>query len=399
MARIKKEESLGEEWLESITPVFATIFKLSLVLSVVTMGYLLYGLLVVKISNPSLNGIDQAGFQVIVGNLKTVGLVCLISTSVFALALTLAYYENKDMVVYVGALGAFLYFGLPYLMGRLIVAQNGSQNPGTDAILGSLQGAGKFVVIVAAIRGAIAAVDWIRAGPTLKKPSVGVADKEKASIVKQRKMTAFSPCWNLPYCRDSIKEKCPAYLARKRCWKFGRGCYCDEEMIQAIVSGLDGGGADSYALRATTGVTRPRPSKPKRKGKPPCAKCYIYQEHQNLKHKLLSNFMLPAAILICVVLYKPYTAAYAVALQHGRQWWQRMAFSTHMEKSALPHYKGEWGGGSHVSEGDRLIAQRDAEIQKRFDRWTMVFVLAMLATFVLVYLSKLLEFFIFKLNW
>ena len=84
-------------------------------------------------------------------------------------------------------------------------------------------------------------------------------------------------------CREVIRKQCPAYLAKKRCWKFGRGCYCDEEMISRIIRGesLD-------VIKAPTRMSR--------EGKPPCGRCYIYIEHQSHKFRMLSPLALPATL-------------------------------------------------------------------------------------------------------
>jgi hypothetical protein len=396
MSRIKKEEELGQSFLDAAVPFFSWLFRISLIISVLTLGYLLYAMLVIKVANPAQNQITRDGFATIVGNLKLVGLACTLSTGVFALSITIAYFHVKDLILYMGAVGALFHFGMPFLFARLIVSQNGQGNDATDAILGSLTSAGKFVLVVAVLRGIIAAIDWIRMGPTIKKPTVGVEQREKASVVKQRKMTALSPCWQLPYCRDSIKEKCPAFIAKRRCWKFGRGCYCDEEMIQAIVRGMDGGNADSYSRQATTGIA---PKRKKPEGKPPCGKCYIYLEHQRLKHKLLSNFMLPLAILLCIGIWKPYCAVYEVAMVHGRQLWNQFAFKGKVAEHNGPGRFDDWQKAGDDSTGQRMIERREQEQAKKFELWQKVFVMAMVAVFILVYISKALEFIIFRLHW
>jgi len=396
MSRIKKDEELGQNFLDAAVPFFSWLFKICLAVSVLTLGYLLYAMLVVKVANPELNQIRPEALDTIVGNLKLVGLVCTISTSVFALSITIAYFHVKDLILYMGAVGALFHFGMPFLFARLIVSQNGQGNAATNAILGSLTSGGKFVLVVAVIRGVFAAVDWIRMGPTIKKPSVGFEQREKASVLKQRKMNALSPCWQLPYCRDSIKEKCPAFVAKRRCWKFGRGCYCDEEMIQAIVRGMDSGNTDTYARQATTGIA-PRPKK--REGKPPCGKCYIYLEHQRLKHKLLSNFMLPLAIIICVGLWKPYCAVYEVAMVHGQHLWNQFAFKGKVADRSGPGRLDDWQNADKGSTGQQMIERREQEQAKTFELWQRVFVMLMIAVFILVYISKALEFIIFRLHW
>lgn len=397
MARIKKEETLGADLFESVAPLFRAIFTLSSVVTVVSLGYLLYALFIVKVGNPSLNQISSASMEQIAANLRMVGGICVIATAIFAVSVTLAHFENRDLILYMGALGFGFWFGFAFLVDW-IVGQHGGNPAAPNAAVGALalsvKKAGMCALVVALLRGAVVLFEWIREGPSLRKPTVGVAQREKASVIRQRKMNAASPCWQLPYCRDSIRDKCPAFVAKKRCWKFGRGCYCDEQMIQSIVSGMDGGNTDSYAKAATTGITK----KVKPRSKPPCGKCYIFLEHQNLKYKFMGNFIVPAAVLVCIALWKPYTTVYDAALVRGQALWERMAFSTKVQRDEGPSRQQRWAEGDHISEGDRLAAEkRDQNIEK-FNNWARVFVMVVLAMFVLIYLSKALEFAVFRLH-
>jgi len=43
---------------------------------------------------------------------------------------------------------------------------------------------------------------------------------------------AFAPCWQLPFCRKAIKDSCPIYHARTKCWQHGVGCMCEQNIIQ-----------------------------------------------------------------------------------------------------------------------------------------------------------------------
>src|SRR5262249_18302282 len=47
----------------------------------------------------------------------------------------------------------------------------------------------------------------------------------------------FAACWQLPFCRDGIRTKCPIYHAKTKCWKELVGCMCEENIILLAMGG------------------------------------------------------------------------------------------------------------------------------------------------------------------
>lgn len=102
-------------------------------------------------------------------------------------------------------------------------------------------------------------------------------------------------CYQLPFCRKFVRERCPIYHARRTCWKEGVGCMCEEEVIRGAMESRtipkDIVAAAKYIpvnnkLTASQKLDR-------------CKQCVIYNEHQKHKYKL----MLPVTVLILVGLY------------------------------------------------------------------------------------------------
>ena len=44
-------------------------------------------------------------------------------------------------------------------------------------------------------------------------------------------------CWQLPYCREQVREKCPIFKRRQGpCWWYKEGCMCEERIVlQAMI--------------------------------------------------------------------------------------------------------------------------------------------------------------------
>ena len=52
-----------------------------------------------------------------------------------------------------------------------------------------------------------------------------------------RKNVFMGKCWQLPYCRKFVREKCPIYHAQRTCWKELVGCMCEESVIRVAMEG------------------------------------------------------------------------------------------------------------------------------------------------------------------
>ena len=163
-----------------------------------------------------------------------------------------------------------------------------------------------------------------RRGPDLTALQYGKgAKKEK---VPKALIAATAKCWQLPFCREGIRVKCPIYLGRTKCWKERVGCMCEENIILLATGGEEHKPTDmtkevgfvaigdliskSEAEKRTTMNTRqgPRgvriPTNPhltdgqKRER---CRNCIIYNEHQRMKYQLLAPLVtvaVPALVFL-----------------------------------------------------------------------------------------------------
>jgi hypothetical protein len=125
---------------------------------------------------------------------------------------------------------------------------------------------------------------------------------------------AFAKCWQLPFCRESLRKKCPIYHARTKCWKERVGCMCEENVIRLAMGGEDEQKPVDMTKEAgfvpigdliTKSEKEERKSIPTRPGprgvriptnphltesqkKMRCHNCIIFNEHQRQKYQLLS---------------------------------------------------------------------------------------------------------------
>ncbi|MCW5937296.1 MAG: hypothetical protein KIT11_08325 [Fimbriimonadaceae bacterium] len=102
-------------------------------------------------------------------------------------------------------------------------------------------------------------------------------------------------CWQLPYCRKFVRERCPIYHARRTCWKERVGCMCEESVIR---NAMEGRVIPSDMVAAAKYIPVNNKLLPEQKAER-CRQCVIYNEHQKHKYKLL----LPVTILLFVAAY------------------------------------------------------------------------------------------------
>ncbi len=172
---------------------------------------------------------------------------------------------------------------------------------------------------------------------TLEKEKLTYGGEARAGIPKRTSLLA--KCWEGPYCREFIRATCPIFLARKACWREKRGCYCEEDIVSAAASKvqgvqlemvptqrpltpssaaasaapviradqitvISGGGAAHVPMEnvggvgGNSGTSFRRVQLTHRQKIERCKNCVIYNEHEREKYKI----MMPAAVLATLVL-------------------------------------------------------------------------------------------------
>jgi hypothetical protein len=111
-------------------------------------------------------------------------------------------------------------------------------------------------------------------------------------------------CWQLPFCRKFVRERCPIYHAKRTCWRERVGCMCEEEVIgQAMANRAIPRDAVAAAKFIPVNNRLPMAAKIQR-----CKQCVIYNEHQKHKYRLAVPAVLVFYILAVVAGYGPLMA-------------------------------------------------------------------------------------------
>lgn len=89
-------------------------------------------------------------------------------------------------------------------------------------------------------------------------------------------------CWQLPFCRKFVRERCPIYHAKRTCWRERVGCMCEEEVIRNAMENRPIP-KDLVAATKYIPINNKLPLEAKKER---CRQCVIYNEHQKHKYKL-----------------------------------------------------------------------------------------------------------------
>jgi hypothetical protein len=192
------------------------------------------------------------------------------------------FWEEEIMVAANLAFAFLLFFSSALLPMAFSMAAPGGVNKGVEAGYDGLGLAGKiylgfaFIILIADIALRVKTRSEQGAKKDSLKYGKGVTEES------DRKNVFMGKCWQLPYCRKFVREKCPIYHAQRTCWKELVGCMCEESVIRVAMEGKP---VSKEAL--LSGAAIPRNNKISDVAKRErCKTCVIYNEHQKHKYKL-----------------------------------------------------------------------------------------------------------------
>lgn len=127
-----------------------------------------------------------------------------------------------------------------------------------------------------------------------------------------RQNVLLGKCWQLPYCRKFVREKCPIYHAKTSCWKHMVGCMCEESVIRSAME--DKPIAKGQLLSAVYIPQNNKLTVAQKRER--CHQCVIYNEHQRHKYKVSMPLAVGSFLLVYLVFHGPlYHAVEGMCLQ------------------------------------------------------------------------------------
>jgi hypothetical protein len=217
----------------------------------------------------------------------------ILTVGVIALGVGSTYlYWGEEILGAIQLLLAGAFFFAPVYLPLIF---GGTTNEASGAAYGALQAAGSILGAIGII---VMVVDLSQRMKLRVTKGVKADQLRYGKGVKEdpdRQNVFLGKCWQLPYCRKFVRERCPIYHSKRTCWKERVGCMCEEEVIR---NAMENRPVPKDALLAANMIPRNNRLTMAQKQER-CRNCVIYNEHQKHKYKA----MLPATLLFFIAVY------------------------------------------------------------------------------------------------
>ncbi len=227
--------------------------------------------------------------------LRNVGLMQpILGVSMVAVGIGAAYlFWGEEAVSAVAIVIAAILFFMPLYLPTMTAGPD--SNEAVRRAYAALQDGGTCLglisIISLVVQVGIKARDRVKTGVKADSLKYGKGVKEET----EKNNVFLGKCWQLPYCRKFVRERCPIYHSRRTCWKELTGCMCEEEVIKGA---MENRVIPKDALLAAKMIPRNARLTVQQKQER-CRNCVIYNEHQRHKYQAL----LPAVLIFYVVTY------------------------------------------------------------------------------------------------
>lgn len=242
---------------------------------------------------------SAADREYMLNGIRIAGIALRWSSSIVVASLILRFFLEEVIGISLSAGGLLIFFGIPALF------QNGDAVTGKDAqavaaqALSHVCAAGLIVLVPGlsmVLRDGILRI-WR-----------GISDKRVvehrrdflAGRSRQKSFKLIHNCWDMPHCRDFVRDVCPAFTKKKSCWRMKSGCYCDETTILKAMAGEVTDNEHYRGFMEALTASRPKDNvKGSAKAKRArCRRCVIYTDHQREKYRVAAPMVFPAVGLI-----------------------------------------------------------------------------------------------------
>ena len=301
-----------------------TILWIALFVTGALLVYVGYGLFANVWTNPTYHGLDHASRERHLNNIGMVITAMRISSIIAIISMSICSFRDEGIGYVLSGAAAILYLGIPYATVEIFAAQSVGPSDATNLAVQGLQslwwiygGPGVLFVLIDMGRRFQAASE----NAAIQKANLKYGSNINKVTTKGQKF--LGRCWELPYCREHVRAKCPIFLRRRGpCWWYKEGCMCEERIVlQAVIAqdwkeqaaaatqkiGLTGapagGGIAPLENRLGLSANAPKQILSPSAKRDRCRKCIIYNEHQRQKYKLWVAVAL-VAIPTLLILFK-----------------------------------------------------------------------------------------------
>lgn len=272
--------------------------------AVLSLGYLLFIVLSDVLASPVVAG---SFLDDLIRNVSLARSVFAWSLWLVVISYSIRHYDTEASGFVVLIAGVACWVVLPYVVEANVSKASAAplQELGRS-LIASFQTSGGALMILGLLRVVIGRV-ILRSGSRrdARLPSSRFAAAEIASQRAEERPSPMRRCWELQFCRGSLRSNCPRFLEGTSCWKTRSGCYCDQGLATSLLnvvgarSRLEVAEEFEAAQRQTQALASSRRAGQKgKRPRPPCGECPIYLEHQTYKYRVVSWLAYPAAAAV-----------------------------------------------------------------------------------------------------
>lgn len=310
---------MNRDWSLWRADISRWLLQIGAIGAILGTAYLVYGGLKGYFVNP----VDPARVSMVANTLAYFLYCCgwLVSLGLIGL-----YWEWRPIGITMFLSSAFAWLVMPFVFAAISGSNTDLTMRGVDALRSFLTP----LLVVGFVQSVWAFVEYWRSGPTLRRRFVSAGQlvvnlqREREREKRQKRpvlLTPLSPCWKLPVIDKLMCEHCPVMKRKRPCWKLKAGCQCSPNIVDSVLANMAEKMGDVSWLRSS-------PLFEWRKGqKPPCHRCSIYLQHQQIKYDWFAPIAFFAPPVLLFVYWDRYQALYAQAVQWLNQVWSQIAFT------------------------------------------------------------------------
>ncbi len=311
----------GPTGFSAAMPALDNVLILAGVTLVLCLGFLFYVLLSGQLAVPIIQG---TAVDILERNLVIWRKVFLTALWVLV-GVGLVRHYRVDSVAWLVALGGVAcWWLLPMMITSKAVGGAPRLMETAQSLIASLQASGGALIVIGVLRvviGRVIAIAYTPKGGFGARTPDSAALSEIAEKRAKARPSLMRKCWELHFCRGSLRVTCPRFLEGISCWKKKSGCYCDHDLASQLLSTiaakhrvqvaqeLDAAQSRAEAYHKALAAKRQREAR--KKAGNPCRECPLYLEHQKYKYRTLAWGMYPLAALIVAFMLPTLRKGYA----------------------------------------------------------------------------------------
>jgi len=253
---------------------------------------------------------------------QNVLLLCLWLLAVVAL---LRHYKTEGIGFLTAAAGLLCWLGMPAFIGRFSPVDAAAKLQDISAdLIATFHSSGIALIVVGFLRVLIGRIILMTYQPSaairMRVPGV-LTTPEVPEVKGAGRGSIMRKCWELHFCRGSVRTTCPRYVESVPCWRRRSGCYCDHDLAGRLMASVGGNASVKMQVAEELETQQRRAQqlqqrlqrqqgRSKQAARKICRECPIYLEHQKHKYKALSWLAYPATVIIILLSSDSIRSAY-----------------------------------------------------------------------------------------